>query len=206
MTNEDVHELAAAYALDALAGDERQEFETHLLGCERCRDELASLRETVGVLAFSAEGPVPPTELRDRILVAARKELPNVVALRPRRMRLYAGSAVAAAACAALAVGLWLGLSGGTGGPKLALSVAPSGTAQLAVSGFDAAPAGKIYEAWVIVAGKPVPAGYFAGGDKAVVGLTRSVPKGSVVAITLERAPGATTPTLPILAQTTASA
>jgi anti-sigma factor RsiW len=205
MTNDDPHELIAAYALDALAADERREFETHLLGCERCRTELAALTETVGALAYSAESPVPAAELRDRILLAAGEETPNVVALRPRRTRLYAGATLAAAACAALAIGLWAGLSGGPGGPKLALTVQPSGSAQLAVSGFDPAPAGKIYEVWVIQAGKPVPAGYFAGGGKTSVTLARTVSAGAVVAITLERAPGATKPTPPILLQTTAA-
>jgi len=206
MTNDELHELTAAYALDALAADERREFETHLSDCERCRTELAELSETVGALAYAAEGPVPPEELRDRILVAAREDLPNVVALRPRRTRLYAGAALAAAACAALAVGLWVGLSGGSEKAKLALTVAPSGTAQLAVSGLDPAPAGKVYEVWVIAAGKPVPAAVFAGGNETViVRLARPVPKGAIVAITLERAPRATRPTPPILLQTSAT-
>ena len=206
MTNEDLHELTAAYALEALSADERREFELHLSDCERCRVELAALSKTVGALAYAVEGPVPPGELRDRILAAAREDPPNVVALRPRRTRLYAGAALAAAACAALAIGLWVGLSGGTSKPKLALTVEPSGTAQLAVSGLDPAPEGKIYEVWVIEAGKPLPAALFAGGRKTVVvRLTRSVPKGAVVAITLERAPGAAKPTPPILAETTAS-
>ncbi len=206
MTNDELHELTAAYALDALAADERREFETHLSDCERCRTELAELSGTVGALAYAAEGPAPPEELRNRILVAAREDLPNVVALRPHRTRLYAGAALAAAACAALAIGLWVGLSGGSEKSKLALTVAPSGTAQLAVSGLDPAPAGKVYEVWVIAAGKPVPAAVFAGGgETVVVRLTRPVPKGAIVAITLERAPRATTPTPPILLQTSAT-
>ncbi len=206
MTNDELHELTPAYALDALAADERRDYEAHLSDCQRCRTELAELSETVGALAYAAAGPVPSEELRDRILVAAREEGPsNVIALRPRRTRLYAGVAVAAAACAALAIGLWAGLSGGTSGPKLALTVQPSGSAQLAVSGFDPAPRGKTYEIWVIEAGKPIPAGYFAGGGKTSVTLARSVRAGAVVAITLERAPGAAKPTPPILAQTTAS-
>jgi anti-sigma-K factor RskA len=206
MTNQDLHELTAAYALDALDPDDRREFESHLSGCERCRTELADLSETVGALAYASEGPVPPDELRGRILVAAREDAPNVVALRPRRTRLYAGVALAAAACAALAIGLWAGLSGGPAKSRLALTVQPSGAAQLAVYGLDPAPAGKIYEVWVIEAGKPLPAALFAGGgDTVLVRLTRPVPKGAVVAITLERAPGAAKPTPPILLQTTAS-
>jgi anti-sigma-K factor RskA len=207
MTNEDLHELAAPYALDALSADERHEFETHLLDCARCRDELASLQAAVGALAFASEGPAPPDALRDRIVVAARADPPKVVALRPRRTRLYAGAAVAVAACAALAIGLSLALTGGSGGPRLALSVTPSGTAQLAVSGFDAAPAGKAYEIWVIEAGvAPRPAGLVPGGAKTVVRLTRPVPPGATVAVTLERAAGAAAPTTPILASTTLTA
>jgi hypothetical protein len=164
------------------------------------------LSETVGALAYAAEGPAPAEELRDRILVAARREPPAVVALRPRRTRLYAGAALAAAACAGLAIGLWAALSGGSSSSRLALTRGPSGIAQLAVSGLDPAPAGKVYEVWVIEAGKPLPAGLFSGGGKTVVvRLSRAVPKGAIVAITLEREPGATKPTPPILLRTTAS-
>ena len=86
MTNEELHDLTPAYALDALDPDERRAYEEHLAGCERCRGDLAELGETVGALGLAAEGPAPPEALRDRILVAAREEGPsNVVALRPRR-------------------------------------------------------------------------------------------------------------------------
>jgi anti-sigma-K factor RskA len=205
MTNDDLHELTAAYALDALDADERRAFEAHLRECDDCRSELPSLSETVGALAYATEGPVPSVNLRNRIVTAARAEPPKVVALRPRRTRLYAGTAIAAAAAVGLAIGLWAALSGGPAGKKLALTVRPSGTAQLAVSGFDPAPAGKVYEVWVIQAGKPLPAAVFTSGGKTVlVRLTRPVPKGSTVAITLERAPLSRTPTLPILAKTTA--
>jgi anti-sigma-K factor RskA len=206
MTKDDVHELAAAYALDALAADERKEFEAHLPGCRGCRDELGALQATVGALGLAAQGPEPAASLRDRILGAAREEPPKVIALARRRTRLYAATAVAVAACVALAVGLWLGLSGGSSG-KLALSVSvEQGIAKLSVSGFRAAPPGKAYEIWVIEGKQaPRPAGLFTGG-KTVVRLTRSAPAGSTVAVTLERASGAKVPTPPVLATTTVSA
>jgi anti-sigma-K factor RskA len=204
MTNDDLHELTAAYALDALDAEERRAFEAHLRECDGCRSELSSLSETVGALAYATEG-LAPADLRNRIVTAARAEPPKVVALRPRRTRLYAGAAIAAAAAVGLAIGLWAALSGGPAGKKLALTLRPSGGAQLAVSGFDPAPAGKVYEVWVIQAGRPLPAAVFTSGGKTVlVRLTRPVPKGSTVAITLERAPRARTPTPPILAKTTA--
>jgi anti-sigma-K factor RskA len=205
MTNDDLHEQLAAYVLDALDAQERREFEAHLAECEECRTNLASLNETVGVLAYATEGPEPPGGLRDRIVAAARAEPPTVVALRPRRGRFYAVTAIAAAAAVGLAIGLWAALSGGPANPRLALTVHPGGVAQLAVSNFDQAPVGKIYEVWVIgSAGKPEPAGVFPGGRHAVVALERLVPKGATVAVTLERAPRALKPTPPIIAQTTA--
>jgi anti-sigma-K factor RskA len=206
MTNDELHELAAAYALDALAADERHAFETHLSGCERCRTELAEIGEAAGALAYVAGGPAPPAALRDRILGAARANPPNVVALRPRRLRLYGGAALAAAACAGLAIGLWAALSSGPAPKRLALERGSSGSVLVAASGFSHAPAGEVYELWVIEKGqKPAPAGLFEGGP----GTTRTTlalraRPGSVVAVTLERAPGAAAPTPPILAQTTA--
>jgi len=203
MTNDDLHELAAAYALDALDAAEREAYESHLGDCEECRAELASLAGTVGALAYAAEGPVPSADLRSRIVTAARAEPPKVVALRPRRTRLVAGSALAAAAAVGLAIGLWAALSGGSSNPKLALALQPSGSAQLTASGFDRAPAGKVYEIWVIEdGGAPKPAGVFR--DDGRTPLSRPVPKGATVAVTLERAPMALTPTPPILATTEA--
>ena len=195
-TNEDLHELTAAYALDALDGDERSAYESHLAGCDRCRADLRDLGGTVGALGLAAEGPAPPAELRDRILVAAREEGPsNVVALRPRRTRVYAAVAAVAVAAVGLAIGLYAALSGGPS-RQLAVSV-DGGVARATVSGFDAAPAGKTYELWVIEGKTPRPAGLFDGGDKQVVVLTRPAPDGSTVAVTLERAGGATAPTRP---------
>jgi anti-sigma factor RsiW len=37
----DLHDLTAAYALDALDPDEAREYEAHLARCERCRAERA---------------------------------------------------------------------------------------------------------------------------------------------------------------------
>jgi anti-sigma-K factor RskA len=211
-TNQDLHELTAAYALDALDADERSAYEAHLAECDRCRTELRDLGETVGALALTAEGPAPPAALRDRILVAAREEGPaNVVAIgsAPRR-RWYAVSAVAAAAAAALAIGLWAGLSGGGGGSpndKLAASVSvDNGVAELTVSGLPDAPNGKAYEIWVIE-GKtaPKPAGLFTDTGESVA-LTRPAPAGSTVAVTLEQAGGSETPTAPIRVSTTVPA
>ena len=78
---------------------------------------------------------------------------------------------------------------------RLVLVVAPSGQAVLIVSGLDRAPAGKSYEAWVLSGKTPEPAGLFAGGPELVLPLSRPVPRGAQVAVTLEPARGADWPT-----------
>jgi anti-sigma factor RsiW len=207
-TNEDLHELTAAYALDALDADERSVYERHLAGCGRCRADLSELSETAGALALATEGPAPPDELRSRILAAAREEGPaNVVSIRATRRRWYAVAAVAAAAAVGLAIGLSVALSGGSSNPKLALAAPTTkGVTGVTASGFDAAPAGKTYELWVIEGGKPYPAGFFPGGETQVIKLTRPAPVGSTVAATLEPEGGSDAPTTEPLAPTPVSA
>ncbi len=78
------HDLAAAYALDALDAGERAEYEVHLAGCEQCRAEVAELRETAAQLAETVSEE-PPSGLRDRVLtqVAGTPQ----VSIRPTPLR-----------------------------------------------------------------------------------------------------------------------
>jgi anti-sigma-K factor RskA len=78
------HDLAAAYALDALDAGERAEYEVHLAGCEQCRAEVAELRETAAQLAETVSGE-PPSGLRHRVLtqVAGTPQ----VSIRPTPLR-----------------------------------------------------------------------------------------------------------------------
>jgi anti-sigma-K factor RskA len=107
----ETHELIAAYALDALDGDERARAKEVLATSEEAREELRSLTEVTAAMATAAVGPAPRPELRDRILEAARAEPQNVVPLdeRRRRSRLAPalGIVAAVAACAALGLGIW---------------------------------------------------------------------------------------------------
>lgn len=224
MEREEVHELTAAYALDALAEADEAEYEEHLRHCERCREELAAFQETATALAYAVPSPAPPAALRERILEEARRERPNVVPLRPR-WGLRAASAVAAAAAAtAVGVGVWAaGLSSSLGEERAArdrleevtdilarpdarriavegaqgvLVVAPTGEAALVVTGLEPAPAGRTYEAWVIEESRPRPAGLFdVRGETTIVALERSVPAEAVVAVTLEPEGGVAEPT-----------
>jgi anti-sigma-K factor RskA len=218
MEQSEVHALTAAYALDALDELEEREYEEHLRGCERCRDELASFTEAATSLAYAVDAPAPPAALRDRILESARAERAVVVPFRPRRTLNYALAGVAAmAAAVALGVGIWgasvssrldrieatndilgdpnarvAGLSGADG----RVVVSQSGDAVLVVSGVDRAPSGRDYEIWVIQGDEPRRAGLFEAEEgEDVVRLDERVPRGAVVAVTLERDGGVDAPT-----------
>lgn len=84
--------------------------------------------------------------------------------------------------------------------------VTRSRDAALVVANLERAPSGKTYELWVVDALQPQPAGVFSGGgDRSLVALTRKVPRGARVAVSLEPAGGSrqVTGTLLFSAQTT---
>ncbi|OIJ66280.1 anti-sigma factor [Streptomyces mangrovisoli] len=66
---EDLHSLAAPYALDALEPAERARFERHLKDCDSCAAEVRALSEDAVRLAWSTAAPAPAA-LRDRVLAA----------------------------------------------------------------------------------------------------------------------------------------
>ena len=221
------HELSAAYALDALDGPELEAYETHLAGCERCREDVASFRATASALAYDVDLPPPPETLEHRILAAARAERPNVVPLR-QRLDFPAVALSAVAAVAAIAVGIWaVHLSNSldrqkqirndqksvidvlsdcsrtpTQGSSGAICVAPTEKAVLITDGLPAASPDKTYEAWVITGRRVQPAGLFHGGaGRKYVLLTKPVRAPAKVAVTLEKRGGVSAPTTAILLQ-----
>lgn len=68
---EDLHSLAAPYALDALEPAERRRFEKHLERCDRCPAEVRALSEDAVRLAWSTAAPAPAA-MRDRVFAAVR--------------------------------------------------------------------------------------------------------------------------------------
>jgi hypothetical protein len=82
---------------------------------------------------------------------------------------------------------------------RIVLVAAPDGVALLALDGLGVAPDGRDYEAWVVPPGSatPLPAGTFDGSHR-IVPLTRPVPAGALVAVTLESRGGAERPSRPL--------
>jgi len=215
-----LHDLTAAYALNALEPEEARRYEAHLARCERCRDEFAALSESASALAYATEAPEPPADLRSRILEQARNERPNVVPLRPRWIKPVAAVA-AVAVCAAIALGIWAAslsnkldrreaelqrqeqvaqILAQPGSRKIAfargtLVVTASGRGALVLNKLAPPARGRTYEAWVADQGAPQPAGLFEGGTAVAVPLDRPVPQGARVMVTEEKAGGSAAPT-----------
>jgi anti-sigma-K factor RskA len=214
-----IHELSAAYALDALDPAEEREFEQHLRTCDDCREDVASFEAAAAALAFGVDSPGPPPALRGRILERVASERAVVVPFRRRRVSFGLVSGLAAAAAVvAVGLGIWaaslsndldrnrdlvavlgdpaarsIDLDGADG----RLVVAPEGAAALVVRNLDPAPEGQTYQAWVIE-GKapPRPAGLFEGGDRHdALMLDQRVPANAVVAVTVEQDGGVDAPT-----------
>ncbi len=223
MGHEDFHELTAAYALDALDEQDELAYEEHLRGCPQCREDLAAVQDTAGLLAYGTASEVPPPALRERILEQARSERTNVIPFRRRWALPAAASVAAVAATAAIGLGIWASslradlngeqeartdleqvvsvisdpeserISASVGSGTLVVS--STGAAALVLSNLDPAPNGKTYEIWVSEDRAPKPAGLFqTAGDRTQVVLTRAVPKGATVMVTLEPAGGTTKP------------
>jgi anti-sigma-K factor RskA len=221
MERQGIHELSAAYALHALDLDEERTFEEHLARCDECREHVAAFQEATAAMAYDVEAPRPPTALRERILARARSERPNVVALPERRRWVLPATAgfAAAAACAAIALGIWaVSLSSslddersalvrsrdvigvlsredatriGLSGAEGQLVVEDDGDAWLVVFDLARAPDEMTYEIWIADNGETAPAGLFpGGGDHTLVKLERKVPDGASVAVTIEQAGG----------------
>jgi anti-sigma-K factor RskA len=76
----DLHTLAGAYAMDAVADADRARFEQHLASCGACREEIRGLREATARLATAA-ATQPRPELRAQTLRAAAqiRQLPPAV-------------------------------------------------------------------------------------------------------------------------------
>lgn len=112
MSTAELHTLTGAYALHALAPEERTEFERHLEVCPACAQEVRELAATTTRLGL-AVAITPPPELKAQVLrrIATERQEPPRVTQESRgagggARRGRALSRFALAACLAAAAGL----------------------------------------------------------------------------------------------------
>jgi hypothetical protein len=130
-------EMLGAYSLGILDEDERRSIDEHLAQCEQCRGELASLQQTVGLLATVPAEWVAPAGVGPDDMVLHRT-LRTVRAGRSQgRTRLVTAVAAAAVGLVALSgvTGLIVGRETAPGGP-VEVAQDPPGTLRL--TGTDA--------------------------------------------------------------------
>jgi anti-sigma-K factor RskA len=214
----------ASYVLGAVPDDEHERFEAHLEHCEDCRSEVASLQVAADALPLAAAQVTPPPELKDRLMTVVRSEAellqaaeaPTPTPRRERRerrrwwgLRPLPAIGLATAVLALAVVGGVL-LAGGedthTVQAKVTLTSAPDARASLEVKGtegtlkvrdFPSAGADRVYEAWRMRDGSPVPAGLFrVGGDgTATLAVEEPLKEGDQVLVTVEPGGGSAKPT-----------
>lgn len=223
MSDIDLHDLAAPYALSALEGDELERFEAHLVGCDDCRRAVATLQEGAAALAM-ASAEAPPARLKGSVLDALGHQTEPATG-RPgffaRWSRWIAAGAATAVVAIAIVVGAVLLADGEDPFDRVAsapnaivaeleatpdLATEPTlaqvafspedGRVAIEIEGLPAAPSGQTYEAWIIDDGGPIPAGLFdSRGQRAVFQLDGTASSGMLVAVTLEPAGGVDAPT-----------
>jgi anti-sigma-K factor RskA len=222
----DVKALAAPYVLGGLEPDEKDAFEAHLATCGECTAEVQSLRRTADALAYAVPQRTPPAELRERVLGSFKKAQAPAAVARPVRSEMRSWWPLAASLILVAAVGAYavrLQMRVGDLQSSVAVLAAPdlvridlagqptapgsSGRALwsrargmvFATSNLPAAPAGKVYQVWVVTAGAPISAGLVvpdpAGGGMTYLYTPPDIPPPTAIAVTLEPAGGVPAPT-----------
>lgn len=232
LTHQELSALVSAYALGAADPDDAASVEAHLLECEECRRELAVSTEVASMLALALPVVEPPAHLRSSIVMAAGadRELTTVRAggaavsnreragLGARLSRLLTPAralAVAATACAVVAIGVAVQEHGTNSASAIEtalqargarvheLSAADSSTVRVItapghravfVGDMPTAPDGHTFQLWAIpAAGRPVSLGLIGNGS--VARTIRTVAGTKTYAVTVEPADGSAQPT-----------
>lgn len=214
----DLHDLVAPYALDALPPEERDQFEAHLATCELCQAELADLGESAANIA-DAVAVAPPPQVKEAVMAAIAEEdapVAEVIDIDRRRTRLAWTIATAAAVVALVFVGMWSITSGQlteanriaaiheapdsvvveletSNGPARFVYSETLGQGVFNGTRLSEVDEGHLYELWLIGADAVEPAGTLDPGESGV--LVNGVEAGLTLAMTVEEAPGADAPT-----------
>ena len=99
-------DLAAAYALGALAPDEARRFEAFLAASPEAQREVAEYREVAALLALGGDDMAPRPDLRDRVLARVGAGTTQAVARPSSRAPLWLALAASLVAAAALGLNL----------------------------------------------------------------------------------------------------
>jgi len=223
---------AGAYVLDAMAPDERDEFEAHLVTCTICSGEVDELRPAAEALPMASPPMAPPPVLKDRIMAEVDREAQLLAQAgasadrpepaRARRRRGWswlAGWRLAPVAAALLIAGVLAGTAlNGTDTRSITADVQAKGaSAELQVEGdkatlvtqnLPAPPSGRVYEVWVVPKDSETPEPtnvlFVPRGDgSAEAAIPGSVSDMGKIIVTDEPMVGSDTPTGdPILAAT----
>lgn len=220
MTEHPLDDLAA-YSLGILERDEQRAIGRHLAGCTTCSVDVAAFGATAWAIAETAERPAP-ARLRGAIVDRARKTGASPVGGRASLWSIFLRP-VPMVVPLALAVVLVIGLAGYAGARRdaerygsavasavgarvvpLAATVAgmrgsvvvpADGGKPYLILDLPAAPAGKIWEAWVIRGDVPTRAGVTGDTGLTTLELTAGLAPGDTVAITAEPRGGVDRPT-----------
>ncbi|PZA07293.1 MULTISPECIES: anti-sigma factor domain-containing protein [unclassified Meiothermus] len=197
MGAEEVRELLPLYALGALGEEERQAVEAGLEAFPELREELRALQAATDQLALSLPPEPLPPGLEERILARVRPRRPWLAWLGS----LAAAAVVLAAGWVGLQVWDWVKVFGDPAAHVLTLQDRqgrPIGRALvrpdqrlLLISALPAPPEGKVYQAWGLEGGTPVPLRTFR--SRVVLLELPSGAKG--LAVSLEPPGGSRTPT-----------
>lgn len=205
----------AAYMLGALERAEADEFERHLEGCERCREEMGWLEPAVQTLPEAVERQEPSRQLRAALMAEVRADAREAAARpspsRRRRRRQLLRPAMGFAVVALLVAGV-VGYEVGNGGSDAGggastlerqvggltvkmVQEGDSGTLQL--SGVHQLPPDKVLEAWVEREGEveAVPALFVPDRDGQAETRIADMNGVEVVMVTEESQGGSETPT-----------
>lgn len=219
----EIHDLAAAYALDALLDVDHARFTRHLQTCEQCQRDVSSFHETAATLAETT-AVTPPPGSRDQVLSRVATT-PQLDTGRDGRRGWWLGIAAAAAVAIVSLFGYTLfggdGLVGAVLDDPAALvfEAAPTdaGTgmfdrvtvvysedheaAVLVAEGMAQAGLGRTYQMWLVDETGPQPAGTFRpdGDGNATIPIDGELTPGLTFAVTEEPDDGVPSPTGEIL-------
>lgn len=226
-SSDDLHDLAAAYALDALEPAERDLFEEHYRTCKQCVHEVEEFREVAGFLAAGESADDGPDELRARIL-ASIPGIAQDARVTPLRYRSRRITTVVLSLAAALALVLGIATRSPTGPDEFEqvtrsadaahtqldpTSGTSAGGLEIVWSASEGAAAvtgeaiadpgtGATYQLWVIEGGAASPSGLFQPEDgevRALVDLPTIDSEDASFGVTIEPEGGSEQPTGDVL-------